>query len=442
MNGSTIISSAGGGGGVVPVAEHKLSLDRDSPSPLLSPAFGKADRIALFSRHRESSPIEMSQSNGLGVKGHSRVRARSISESGQEVVRQLAFPVSIPLVVLCLGWYATSAFSNALNKTILDSFPYPITLSMVQFLLAVSFGVTTILSAQHSPYFYSILPKGVTANQGIRYPTGEILLMTMPMGCFQLSGHIFSHMSTRLLPVSLVHTIKALSPLFTVAAYRILFNVSYNRKTYLTLIPLTIGVIMTCSAELDAHFMGVLYALMSTLIFVSQNMFSKNLLTADQQQQQQEPGTTTNAKKLDKLNLLCYCSSIAFIFTSPLWLVSEGFTIFGDMIYQRVFFDPDNFEATSGVRLLTYFFMNGLVHFLQNILAFQVLGMVSPVTYSVASLIKRIVVITVAIIWFGQQVTSAQGWGILLTFTGLYLYDRFGGDRKKKYEPTNPVLPK
>jgi solute carrier family 35 protein E1 len=59
--------------------------------------------------------------------------------------------------------------------------------------------------------------------------------------------------------------------------------------------------------------------------------------------------------------------------------------------------------------------------------------MVSPVTYSVASLIKRIVVISVAIVWFGQQVTRIQGWGVLLTFAGLYLYDRCGGDKVKGY---------
>lgn len=68
-------------------------------------------------------------------------------------------------------------------------------------------------------------------------------------------------------------------------------------------------------------------------------------------------------------------------------------------------------------------------------LAFQVLGVVSPVTYSVASLIKRIAVVTVSILWFGQKVSAMQQFGIVLTFGGLYIYDKFGGDKvgQKKY---------
>ena len=50
--------------------------------------------------------------------------------------------------------------------------------------------------------------------------------------------------------------------------------------------------------------------------------------------------------------------------------------------------------------------------------------MVSPVTYSVASLIKRVFVIFVAIVWFGNRTTPVQAAGIVLTFIGLYLYDR------------------
>lgn len=48
--------------------------------------------------------------------------------------------------------------------------------------------------------------------------------------------------------------------------------------------------------------------------------------------------------------------------------------------------------------------------------------MTSPVTYSIASLVKRIFVIVMSIIWFGQVVSFAQWIGILLTFVGLWMY--------------------
>lgn len=379
-----------------------------------------------------------------------RSRSRSINEAGEEVIRQLAPPVSVPLVGFCLAWYATSAMSNTLNKTILMHFPYAVTLSMVQFVLAAFFGAFTLIAAQNVWFFYRLLPRGLVTSAGIRFPTREILIATSPMGAFQLVGHIFSHMSTQRIPLSLVHTVKALSPLFTVAAYRLIFSVTYSPSTYLSLVPLTIGVIMTCASGFEAHFVGLLYALVAALIFVSQNMFSKTLLTTGSTANNAE--SVKSAPKLDKLNVLCYCSSLAFIFTFPLWVVSEGSTIVFDyMAGKGAFFGnhPASHEMTevddyTGFQLLGLFVMNGAVHFLQNLLAFQVLGMVSPVTYSVASLIKRIVVITVAIFWFGQQVTPIQGWGILLTFLGLYLYDRCGGDKHKseREETKKGVLPK
>lgn len=82
----------------------------------------------------------------------------------------------------------------------------------------------------------------------------------------------------------------------------------------------------------------------------------------------------------------------------------------------------------SGHSVAYYFFANGTVHFLQNVIAFAILATTSPVTYSIASLIKRIAVICIAIVWFNQSVHPVQGFGICLTFTGLYLYNKAKGD--------------
>lgn len=71
--------------------------------------------------------------------------------------------------------------------------------------------------------------------------------------------------------------------------------------------------------------------------------------------------------------------------------------------------------------------------------------MVSPVTYSVASLIKRVFVIVVAILWFRSPTTKVQAAGIALTFFGLYLYDRTHDSArvaKRVHRPIDaPLLP-
>lgn len=434
------------------------------PTPV---SFVGGDRTSLFapSRHRETTHKTASNTeNHHFFKPASRKRGKSFSEAvAEKAIQNLAAPVSLPLVFLCLSWYATSAISNTLNKSILTTFPYPVTLSLVQFFLAVCFGISTILLAQNSPTVFRLLPAGTVSPTGIRYPSREILSSTVPMGIFQLFGHIFSHMATSQIPVSLVHTIKALSPLFTVSAYRLVFGVQYPIKTYLSLVPLVSGVVMTCSTQFSSQMHGILFALCAALIFVSQNIYSKKLLTYRPPSTSgiSDSGSGTNTPRIDKLNILCYCSSLAFIFTFPIWLFSEGITLGTDFINQSgKFFGPgqvgDSALTADGVSpaafsmsyLLLCFLMNGLSHFLQNLLAFQVLGMVSPVTYSVASLVKRIVVVTFSIVWFGQRVNALQGWGILITFAGLYLYDRMGGDvhKQRKYASVSlhpqPSLPK
>jgi solute carrier family 35 protein E1 len=75
------------------------------------------------------------------------------------------------------------------------------------------------------------------------------------------------------------------------------------------------------------------------------------------------------------------------------------------------------------------------------------LGLTSPVTYSVASLMKRVAVIIFAIVWFGNPMTYIQGAGFALTFLGLYLYDRTSENEKADKraramgESKQPLLP-
>lgn len=269
---------------------------------------------------------------------------------------------------------------------------------------------------------------------GLRYPSRQVILTTAPLAFFQVGGHIASSMATNKIPVSLVHTIKVrplsacterelnglkgMSPLFTVAAYRFLFQIHYSTATYLSLVPLTVGVMLACSVEFRGNFFGVMMAFVGALIFVSQNIFSKKLF--NESSTASDLNIPLHRRKLDKLNLLCYSSGQAFMLTTPLWLYYEGYSLLGEyhttgVVALTAKMGKHGQPALTGRELLAEFVFNGTVHFGQNIIAFVLLSMVSPVTYSVASLIKRIFVIVMAIAWFGNSTTTLQGVGIFLT---------------------------
>jgi len=185
---------------------------------------------------------------------------------------------------------------------------------------------------------------------------------------------------------------------------------------------------LACAAEFKGNVFGIIYAFLAAIVFVTQNIFSKRLFNAE------ESGLQN--LKLDKLNLLCYSSGLAFLLTSPIWFWSEGAALLGDFFHDGSIDLQEHPEALDHGRLALEFVFNGTFHFGQNIIAFVLLSMVSPVTYSVASLFKRVFIVVVSIVWSQKPTTKIQGLGIALTFFGLYLYDRTSGrskaDRKAK----------
>ncbi|KAL8397520.1 hypothetical protein RB594_004289 [Gaeumannomyces avenae] len=373
-----------------------------------------------------------------------RQRHGSVSQNAHEIADALKAPVSPRLIFLCVVWYASSALTNTSSKSILNAFDKPATLTLVQFAFVSSYCILLSWLASIFPGLRAAIP---ALKHGIRPPTRDVIHTTLPLAAFQIFGHLLSSTATSKIPVSLVHTIKGLSPLFTVFAYRLIFNIRYPAATYLSLIPLTLGVILACSGKhkWGGEFLGILYALLATIIFVTQNIFSKRLF--NEAARAEAEGLGARSRKLDKLNLLCYSSGMAFVLTVPIWAWNEGIGILGDFLYDG----SVDLNATPGSfdhgRLFIEFVFNGTFHFGQNIMAFVLLSMVSPVTYSVASLIKRVFVIAIALIWFRSPTTKVQAFGIALTVFGLYLYDRTKGgnkaDRKAQSlaDAKNPILP-
>jgi solute carrier family 35 protein E1 len=167
---------------------------------------------------------------------------------------------------------------------------------------------------------------------------------------------------------------------------------------------------------------GLGSALASTLIFVAQSIYSKNLIGRGVESSSSSDKDT----KLDKVNILYYSSASSVLIMIPMVLYYDG----AALLSAATASDTASLvaSATNGLSAsLQYIFImivaNGVAQFFQTFLAFTVLTLVSPVTYSIASLFKRVFVICFAIVWFGQSVSTLQWLGIVLTFFGLYLYN-------------------
>ncbi|PWN49556.1 TPT-domain-containing protein [Violaceomyces palustris] len=369
-------------------------------------------------------------------------RGRLLSSTSHRGVSSFNAPSrsTVVLLIACLLWYTSSALSSNTSKALLSKpklptsqsrlptssphplsasppFPYPATLTLVQFLF-VNLGC------------YLCSSKTLLGNRRLTrmvIPARERIIEVLKLSIFNVLGHAASSLAISRVPVSTVHTIKALSPLFTVLSFAVLFRMSYSLKTYISLLPLTVGVVLACSGfSFDSDdVIGFSASLASTFIFVAQNIYSKKLLRQGEEDKVNVMGSS-NGKKLDKLNILFYSSACSVVVSTegdlslPMVLYYDGASLLNHLMTTRA----SRMDAPSQTsRALTLLTLNGLFQFSQNILAFNVLGMVSPVTYSIASLFKRVFVIVLAILWFGQRVSPLQWLGILLTFSGLYLYN-------------------
>lgn len=368
----------------------------------------------------------------------------SSSTTSSSIVFSTALPMllsseTLRFLGLCFLWYSSSALTNNIGKSILNLYSFPVTLTIVQFLLT---GLLTYIFG-HGLGFTRIRP-----------PTREILFTTAPLSMFQIVGHVLSSVAITYVPVSFAHTIKALSPLFTVIIYRVFFNVPYSRRVYSSIFLVTGGVMLVITNKVVYNHIGFFTSLGSCIIFVVQNIFSKKLFSAARAAA--AAGShwhgghhKTNPAKLDKLNLLFYSATTAFVLMIPMWVYSEGLLSSPSLpavATKLGVADGKAAEAAAtpsslmhggaaangwyfpGLYVSWLFLLNGLSYFAQNVLAFTLLSLVSPVTYSVASLVKRIFVIVAAMVWFADTVSWIQAVGILVTFAGLWMYQGAKGD--------------
>ena len=77
-------------------------------------------------------------------------------------------------------------------------------------------------------------------------------------------------------------------------------------------------------------------------------------------------------------------------------------------------------ELNSEVLLLLA--VDGCLHWLQNLLAFTLLKLVTPLTYAVANVTKRIAVITASLLLLKNPVTLTNVAGVMMAVFGRFTF--------------------
>lgn len=173
--------------------------------------------------------------------------------------------------------------------------------------------------------------------------------------------------------------------------------------------------------ELSFDLNGLIFALLSAFIVSLLNIFSKNVM-------KEKPG-------LHHLSLLYIITKFALLISLPTWFYMDFLSIIRT-------------HALSA-NIIAYLILDGFLTFLQNVIAFTVLSLVSPLTYSVCNSSKRIFVIIISLITMKNPITFTNSFGMSVAVIGVLLYNRAKHEQNKSKElpvyithkVTNPLAP-
>ncbi|OAY78623.1 phosphoenolpyruvate/phosphate translocator 2, chloroplastic-like [Ananas comosus] len=360
-------------------------------APLLSSAGGLSPLLLVSDRRRSSAAAD----------GGFVVRASSSSVPGDGAGEIPAAPPAAAaaaggggeglLRTLQLGslfglWYLFNIYFNIYNKQVLKVFPYPITVTTVQFTVGSVLVLFMWLTNLHKR------PKISSAQ----------LLAILPLAIVHTMGNLFTNMSLGKVAVSFTHTIKAMEPFFSVLLSALFLGELPTVWVLLSLVPIVGGVALASLTEASFNWAGFWSAMASNVTFQSRNVLSKKLMVKKEE-------------SLDNINLFSIITIMSFFLLSPVTLFVEG-----------VKFTP-SFVQSAGLNLKQLYVRSLLAaicfHAYQQV-SYMILARVSPVTHSVGNCVKRVVVIVTSVLFFRTPVSPINSLGTAVALAGVFLYSR------------------
>ena len=245
--------------------------------------------------------------------------------------------------------YACSGATLFGNKHILSTLNCdPNVLAMSQMCWTAFFGALKM----YGPRLCG-LGKEVTTPHSSQ-PLQNFVVDMVAVGLMRFATVMLGLVSLKFVAVSFTETVKSSAPFFTVIFARMMLGERTSTMVNLSLLPVVGGLALCSVTELSFNYVGFFAAVANNCIDCVQNVFSKKLLSTH----------------YNYINLQFYTSAGALLLQLPLMLYNHA----GALSRQ---------ETAWSNELALSLLLNGIAFHLQSVMAYAVMGLISPVSQSV-----------------------------------------------------------
>ncbi|XP_076451424.1 solute carrier family 35 member E2A-like [Babylonia areolata] len=340
-----------------------------------------SENITGSERSRERHPSSHVTTMTSDTKGKTQlVRRQSHKEKEKTGLRDIR---AFSFLVL---WYIFSAFTLFLNKYILSTLRGdPMLLGAMQMVMTTTFG-----------FIQMYLPLGFYVPVDREGKPPNFWRNMLLVGTMRFSTVVLGLVALKFVAVSFTETVKSSAPLFTVFISQVLIGEYTGLYTFLSLIPIMMGLALCSAFELSFNIQGFIAALATNLTECLQNVYSKLLISGEKYR---------------------YTPAELQFYTS---IASVGVQIPACFLMMNM----EKVQGKLDLTMLFFLFCNGIFFHFQSISAYVLMDYISPVTHSVANTVKRAFLIWISVVVFGNPVTFLSGVGTVTVTVGVLLYTK------------------
>jgi len=223
-----------------------------------------------------------------------------------------------------------------------------------------------------------------------------------------------SNASLSLVSVAFHQILRSTVPFFTIVIYRLYFGRTYSTQTYISLIPIMLGVGMVTYGDYNFTVMGFSLTLLGVILAALKGIVSNRLMTGS-----------------------LALSSMEFLYRmSPLAAVQA-------LLYAALTGELSRFYVYAGEGNMTNsrmlgLFTNSLIAFFLNLSSFHTNKVAGALTMTVCGNIKQVLTIILGILIFDVHIGGWNGVGIVVTLAGAAYYSKV--ELRKKLESKADIV--